>query len=312
MPEDKRVVVNSTDTDDEKVTVEVIRPTAQHLRDAQLAYNRAFRDALESGALLRQKLEDEMRRQKIWDDEKQKRYEQINKDILSAERKLKAGGIKLREAREIAMDMRTKRLEFRELIAERSSMDGNTAEGQADNARFNHLASVCIVKEGTNTCYFPDMDEYENGAANPFVVEAAGQLANMMYGLDPSYEKNLPENKFLTNYKFADSELRLLNSDGHPIDEEGRLINEDGNFVDKDGNLVDIEGNAVDSEGEYIVDTKPFLDDDGNPVVSETEEEDEEDSDEEASAEEEPKAKKKKTTKKAKEEAESDTEEVEA
>lgn len=164
--------------------------------------------------------------------------------------------------------MRTKRLEFRELIAERSSMDGNTAEGQADNARFNHLASVCIVKEGTNTSYFPNMDEYENGAANPFVVEAAGQLANMMYGLDPSYEKNLPENKFLTNYKFADSELRLLNSDGHPIDEEGRLINEDGNFVDKDGNLVDIEGNAVDSEGEYIVDTKPFLDDDGNPVVS--------------------------------------------
>ena len=58
MPEDKRVVINSTDTDDEKVTVEVVRPTAQHLRDAQLAYNRAFRDALESGALLRQKLEE--------------------------------------------------------------------------------------------------------------------------------------------------------------------------------------------------------------------------------------------------------------
>jgi len=307
MPEDKRVVINSTDADEKKIIVEVVRPTAQHLRDAQLAYNRAFRDALESGALLRQKLEDEMRRQKIWDDEKQKRYEQINKDILGAERKLKAGGIKLREAREVAMEMRTKRMEFRELISERSSMDGNTAEGQADNARFNHLASVCIVKEGTNSTYFSDMDEYENGAANPFVIEAAGQLANMMYGLDPSYEKNLPENKFLTSYKFADSELRLLNSDGHPIDEEGRLVNENGNFVDKDGNLVDIEGNAVDEEGEYIVDSKPFLDDDGNPVVAETEEEDEE-----ASVEEEPKAKKKRATKKAKEEEESDTEEVEA
>ena len=312
MPEDKRVVINSTDENEKKIIVEVVRPTAQHLRDAQLAYNRAFRDALESGALLRQKLEDEMRRQKIWDDEKQKRYEQINKDILGAERKLKAGGIKLREAREVAMEMRTKRMEFRELISERSSMDGNTAEGQADNARFNHLASVCIVKAGTNSTYFSDMDEYENGAANRFVIEAAGQLANMMYGLDPSYEKNLPENKFLTSYKFADSDLRLLNSDGHPIDEEGRLVNENGNFVDKDGNLVDIEGNAVDEEGEYIVDSKPFLDDDGNPVVAETEEEDEEDSDEEASAEEEPKAKKKRATKKAKEEEESDTEEVEA
>ena len=308
MPEDKskRVVINSTDADDNDVTVEVVRPTAQHLRDAQLAYNRAFRDALESGALLRQKLEDEMRRQKIWDDEKQTRYEQINKDILASERKLKAGGIKLREARDVAMEMRNKRMEFRELISERSSMDGNTAEGQADNARFNHLASVCIVKEGTNVTYFTNMDEYEDGASNPFVVEAAGQLANMMYGLDPSYEKNLPENKFLTDYKFADSELRLLNSDGHPVDEEGRLINENGNFVDKDGNLVDIEGNPVDEEGEYIVDSKPFLDDDGKPVVAETEE------DEEDSAEEEPKAKKKKATKKAKEEVESETEEVEA
>jgi flavin-dependent dehydrogenase len=36
-------------------------------------------------------------------------------------------------------------------------------------------------------------------------------------------------------------------------------------------NFVDKFGNRVDAQGEYVVESKPFLDDDGNPVVSDEE-----------------------------------------
>ena len=108
MSDDVRVVV-STDNDDNEVKIAVLRPKAKHLREAQLSYNRAFRDALESGALLRQKLEDHMREQGIWDDVKQKRYDEINSTILEGEKKLAKGGISLSQAKTLALDMRMAR-----------------------------------------------------------------------------------------------------------------------------------------------------------------------------------------------------------
>jgi hypothetical protein len=51
------------------------------------------------------------------------------------------------------------------------------------------------------------------------------------------------------------------------IDADGRLVDENGRFIDEQGNFVDKFGNRVDEEGSYIVETAPFLDDDGNPVI---------------------------------------------
>ena len=270
MSDDVRVVT-STDGEEQEVKVAVLRPKAKHLREAQLSYNRAFRDALESGALLRQKLEDHMREQGIWVDTKQKRYDEINETILAGEKKLAKGGISLSEAKTLALDMRVARGELRELIAERTIMDGNTAEGQADNARFNALVSECIVSvDNNNVKRFDGVEEYDTVASEPWAVEAASELANMLYDLDPNYDNNLPENKFLKDYKFVDTELRLVNDEGHLVDTEGRLINEEGRFIayDDKGEIyfVDREGAALTEEGGYVVDFEPFLDDSGNPV----------------------------------------------
>ena len=48
------------------------------------------------------------------------------------------------------------------------------------------------------------------------------------------------------------------------IDENGRYINEKGEYVYKNGQRVD-------DEGDYLVEFKPFLDNNGNPIVSEKE-----------------------------------------
>ena len=251
--EDRKAIVGK-DRDGNNVTIDVLRPTAAHLRTAQMEYNRAFRDALESGALLRQKLDQYMTSQGLWND---------------LERRLKGGGIKLKTAKRLAIRMREKRDEFRDLISERTAMDGNTAEGQADNARFNSLLIQCLVEEETDDPLFSSLESYDKKAAEPYVITGAGQLAQMMYNLDPEYDNNLPENKFLRDYKFADEKNRLINDGGNLVDEDGRLIDDEGRFVNEKGEYVDIEGNLIDKEGEYLVEQKPFLDDDGNPIVTE-------------------------------------------
>ena len=299
----KRLTVESKDSKGKKKKIVLILPNAKINKDAQLVYNQSFSSALKSGAILRQKLDQVMREQGIWDDTKQKEYDQIMVDINDNEKWLAGGGIALSEAKALAVEMRGLREDFRGLIAERTSMDGNTAEGQADNSRFNYLVYACMLdQEGKRV--FDSFDHYEERADEPFVVDSAAALAERLYGLDPDYDKNLPENKFLQDYSFVDKDLRFVNDDGHLVDLDGRLVDDDGRFIkyDNDGNKVyiDIDGNVVTEEGDYKMDFSPFLDESGEPVPVPEKEEKAEASEEKNEEESPKKVSKKKTTAKAK------------
>ena len=71
MTDKKERIIESLDKDGNEVKVLIKMPTATQYRDSQIEYNKAFRKALDSGALLRQKLEDYMVDQGIWNDQKQ-------------------------------------------------------------------------------------------------------------------------------------------------------------------------------------------------------------------------------------------------
>lgn len=261
------------------VTVVVKQPSPKDYRDAQLAYNKAFREALESKAMLRQKLQDYLIEQGIWSEEKQQQYEHLIDEIHKNEDALKQGNIKLSQARDIALKIRELRAKFRSLISERQAYDTNCAEGQADNARFNFLVSRCVFKQDGVTKVWPTTEAYDESGSEDWAVKAASKLAEMMYGLDSDYDKNLTENKFLVQYKFAREDLRLVNKEGHLVDSDGRLINEEGRFVAyrEDGTqyFVDRDGNEVGEDGEKKIEFKPFLDDDGNPVILDSDNPDE-------------------------------------
>ena len=59
------------------VNLSILNPTAQQHEDGTMEYNRVFSKALQSGALLREKLEVHMRQQNLWDDKKEKEYIEI-------------------------------------------------------------------------------------------------------------------------------------------------------------------------------------------------------------------------------------------
>ena len=122
----KERIVEGLDNDQNTVKTLLRQPTAQDYRDSQVQYNETFRKALDSGALLRQKLTDYMKDQGIWDDEKQKQNDQYIKDISMREDALKAGGIRLSEAKKIAFELRDLRADFRELLSERNALDQNS------------------------------------------------------------------------------------------------------------------------------------------------------------------------------------------
>ena len=252
------------------VKVLVKKPGRKELNDSQIVYNKAWRKALDGGAIIRAKLNEYLTEQGVWSDTQQKQYEDFIKQINDRELILKKGGIPLKKAKSIAIELKRLRLEFRELIADRTSYDTNTAEGVADNERFDYLVTVCVLDPASKTPVFKNSDDYDERGSEPWAVKAASELANFIYNLDPNYENNLVENSFLKKFNFTDDKGRLVNKDGHliaiDINGDEKLIDKDGYYVavSEDGTeyRVDRDGNKIDT-----IQESPFLDDDGNPIT---------------------------------------------
>ena len=253
--------------DGEEKTFSVRSPSLNDQREGQKVYNQAFTDAIKSKSVVRAKMDDLLEEQGLWNSEKQADYTRLQQELLEGERKLAKGGFALSEAKKLAVKMRSVRNQIRELISVRTSLDNHSAEGQADNARFNYLVSVCVVYKDNDKPYFAGLEDYMDRIDDPVAITGAQKLANMIYGLDNNFEKNLPENKFLKKYKFVNDDLRFIDKKGRTVDNEGRLVDENGRYINENGEFIDKDGNPVNADGEYIVDAEPFLDDDGKPVV---------------------------------------------
>lgn len=256
-----------------KVALMVKRPDQDTLQKAQLVYNRTFREAVKpedggKGALVRAALDSVLREQHLWDDSKEKRFKELVEALNEGEKRLAKGRIKLSEGREIALQMRRDRAEMRALLTDRNVLDQNTAEAQAENAKFNYLVAACCVDQAKGKPYFKDVDDYNRKGDDPVAGEAAKEFATLFYGLNPEHEQSLAENKWLRAYSYADKEGRLIDREtGHYVDTRGRRIDKEGFLLSEDGRRIAEDGTPLDDNGDYLLDdAAPFLDDDGNPV----------------------------------------------
>lgn len=255
--------------DGQDIELEFCEPKSNDLIEAGKVYSKTFADMLSSGGLLRKKLAEYLKTQNLWDDNKQKELDKIQKSIVEKEHKLHVGNIKLSEAKKIALAMREDRKRQGELLSSYNEYDNMTVEGQADNARFNYMVYACTVYSDSKKRYF---DNYESFIAynDSVAFIAASRYANEYYGLAENFESSLPENKFLKEQKFVNDDLRLINKDGNLVDEKGNLVNESGFKIDVDGNILDNFGFKRSKTGEFIDKPKPFLDDNGNPIVADS------------------------------------------
>lgn len=249
-------------------------PTVAVLQESQKVFNRYAKIAADSGAFLREKLEDIMREQNLWNDEKQAELEKLQAELQQADYSLKKGGIRRQQAKEICLRIIDIKSEIAKLLSDKSRLDALTIQGQADNAKFQYLVSACLVYlDGSRV--LANMDEYFQYAAEPAVFQAAQKLAELMTGINYDEADNI-EYKVLKQLKYVDDKLRLIDSAGRLVDRDGRLIDEEGRFINENGEFVDRAGRLVDKNGDFIIEFSPFLDDDGNPIEEEKEKVEEE------------------------------------
>ena len=277
MNKDKRRVFTVKTFEDDKIVDKefaVILPSLKVQNEASRLRSKTFHKLLKEGVILREELEKIMKERGTWNEDINLEFENLKREVLDGELVLSKGGISLTEARDIALNMRTKRERMINLLTNKSDLDSQTCEGLADQERFNFLFVNCLVyNDDSNTLYYKNLDEYLDNADDPVAVKGATEFYYLISDSNP-VDDNLPENKFLKEYDFVDDNLRLVEPSTN------RLINEDGQYIDELGNLiqynddgsydyVDINGNKLDMiTGSYAVDEKkPFLDNDGKPVV---------------------------------------------
>jgi hypothetical protein len=268
---EKKVEVTVNRNGKEEVVKLLIRkPNNVTMSQAQRVGAKAWTDCVRDGIMTKKELEKFMKEQGIWDDGKDEDQKKIVKEISDLEKRLYVGGAdknsKLRasEGKEIAIQMRIKRNELRDLIAERMSLEQNTAESISDNARFDYLVSSCTFYENGNKVY-NSLDEYKEQADGEIGFAAATALASLLYSVDKDFEAKLPENKFLKMFHFVDDNLSLVNDKGETVDLDGRRIEKQGYFLNDEGKRVDKDGNILDEFGNYIP-TVTYVDDNSNSI----------------------------------------------
>jgi len=265
--ENERFFVQTMNTNNEKIKLTVKMPGHKLLQDAQMVYNVAMTAFIKQSAngeslLSRDQLERYLSEIGVWTQDDAKKFLQLQIELRECELKLKTGGMKVSEARQLALRMKIKRNMLFSLYTKRSQFDSITMESMAENKKFKFLITKCVFYEDEDVLFFKNIEDYENRQEEKAVIDVTTAFAGRMYGYQSDHESNLTENEWLKKYGFSDDQGRLVDDCGRLVDESGRLIDEEGRFIDQDGNFVDNQGRRIDQYGEFVIENpKPFIDD---------------------------------------------------
>jgi hypothetical protein len=253
---EKKVEVGEGD-DKREVEFVVKMPNNDILKRADRHKSKVWNDAMQDGVLTKKELTVVMEKRGIWNEAKGEEEKAITDEIVRLEKRLYHGDgkkkPKLSEGRNIAVDIRRQRIKLRNLLADKISMEENTADSLADNARFDFLVAHCTYQKGGQQPYYQSFQDYDSRSTDEVAFTAASVLGEMIYNMDSSFEKRLPENMFLLKYDLVNEDLSLIdpNSPEELIDTEGRRIDKDGYYLDDEGHRIDRDGNALTEDGNY-------------------------------------------------------------
>ena len=241
----------------DKVSIYVVKPSNEIISKADIHRARRWNECIRDNIITKKELKTLMEERGIWNKSKSDKEGEISKQITDLEKTLYRGKggkrPKVSEGKDLALEMRKLRVELRELISERLGLEENTAEALSDNARFDYFVANCTFFKDSDKRVYNSVEDYNTKSNDSIAFAAASMLGNILYNLDSDFEKNLPENKWLSMFNLTDEEGNLVNSEGTTVDSEGRIINDLGHFLDDDGNRVDADGVPLDEDGNYIL-----------------------------------------------------------
>lgn len=206
----------------EDKTYVIKKPGQKQLDKAKLLSSKKFREYMNEGLILRDELDQKLLEAGHWDSEKEKELEETKAQIEERVKKIKKGGIELKQAKQLALEVKYLRLALNLLTRKHNELYQHTVESRVDDDYFDCLVSECVFDEEGNKVY-ESFEDYQERSTELYSVKAANKLAELIYGFDPDWEKQLPENQFLLKYKFMDEELNLVQEDS----EEEEVVEEE-------------------------------------------------------------------------------------
>lgn len=272
---DVEVKISQDNGTEKVVKIYVVRPSNNTIKNADRHRAKTWNQCITDGILTKKELSKILKDRGIWDKNKEQEEVEIINKIQSLERKLYLGAgfdgqkAKISDGQKIAIEMRRLRIALRDLIAEKISMEENTAEALSDNAKFDYFVADCTYYENGEKVY-TSIEEYNKKSSDEIAFSAASALAEMLYQVDSKFEESLPENKWLKKFNLVNQDLSLVNKNGELVDLDGRKITEDGYYLNNDGKRIDRDGNLLDDDGNYLVQFE--YEDDLNTVAEESEE----------------------------------------
>lgn len=205
-------VFTTKDVNGNDIELAVVRPSQKVQVDAQKVYNRAYRDAIDSGVFLKKKTLEIMTEQGLWSEDKDKQIVELQLKLFQDGKTLEEKKYSsLEEGNEIAGRMAENRLALQRLFVDRGLMDEQTVEYQAETQRLNYLISACTVYNNTGKPFFINFEDFYERSEEASTIDASTNFLLFINEIDPDFEKNYPENKFLAENEVKDESTTVKN-----------------------------------------------------------------------------------------------------
>lgn len=253
-----------TEGNDKEVELAVLQPLAEHFEESDRAYankiSSMVKDSVNKRFLLRREVESFLKEQKLWTEVDETAIKKIQLEIDALLLQLRKGGIKVSEVRKLCLEIADKRAEMVKIMSKRRIFDDSTIESFAETDRNDYLIYICTVynKDGRN--YWQSFEDMKNDKLSEAYRKASTISYEIIYGVNPEFEKTLPENRLLMKLGFVDKDLNFVDR-------------KTGEFVDREGKpLIQIAEETLNKfnslQGEIAEET-PFIDDDTNKPINE-------------------------------------------
>jgi hypothetical protein len=233
----------------------VVRPSNKIRKESNIVYNKALREAIDSGFFFEFEIEELLKDRGYNEKDYNKQRNDMMKGIRAYEAKLINEQYKnLDEGKQIAFKTQDLRAELENFDSPHRELRSQSATTFAENKRFNFFAYKCISTEDGSQIW-TNFDEYENDDSQ-LAIMASAKLLYLLYQVNHESSQKISaertENVWLKQNKFMNEDLQLINTKGQTIDREGRLIDKEGNFINESGDRIDVLGNPLDAEGKLI------------------------------------------------------------
>lgn len=233
-------------------------PGHEEISEAEKIYaskvSALIREGNKNRLVLRQEVDKFLKESGIWTDNDEQGIQKATEYIAESLAKIKKGGIKLSEGRQLAISIMDKRKEIFTALRKRQILDDSTIEAVAENEKNDYIVFACTEFADDGQKYWSSFEDMKNDKLSDSYNKASGAAIEVIYGLNPNYETELPENKWLKKYKFIDEEMNYVDRQtGKRVDRDGKPIEDSEEKINQ--RVYNLTVDICNPESEFIDDT---------------------------------------------------------